>query len=224
MSLHTIDPSLIDITIPPKPPDPTIEASAPLKEKFPSFKETLISPEPINFLYDQQISSAPVTNDCYENTSNAPFQDDPPNNDQAIILSSEEMQRLYEPWKYSLIIKLFGKRILHQYLKKKLLEHWKPIEQSPLIDLGNDFYIVKFFEEVNLSKALHQGPWFINGHYLSVKKWVPNFVASKEKLQISAVWLRLPQLPTEFYDSTILARIGNKIGKLLKIDACTSAT
>lgn len=34
----------------------------------------------------------------------------------------------------------------------------------------------------------------------------------------------MPQLPTEFYDGIILAKIGNAIDKLLKIDVCTSAT
>lgn len=38
------------------------------------------------------------------------------------------------------------------------------------------------------------------------------------------VWIRLPQLPTKFYDYTILQKIGNKIEKLFRIDACTSST
>nr|XP_009770156.1 PREDICTED: uncharacterized protein LOC104220886 [Nicotiana sylvestris]XP_016443387.1 PREDICTED: uncharacterized protein LOC107768753 [Nicotiana tabacum] len=68
------------------------------------------------------------------------------------------------------------------------------------------------------------GPWFIFGHFLSVQKWEPNFLASEAKISKTAVWIRLPQLPTEFYDSVILQKIGNKIGKLLKVDACTSST
>lgn len=38
------------------------------------------------------------------------------------------------------------------------------------------------------------------------------------------MWIRLPQLPTEFYDLTILQKIGNTIGRQLRIDACTSST
>ncbi|KAH0669569.1 hypothetical protein KY285_023730 [Solanum tuberosum] len=40
----------------------------------------------------------------------------------------------------------------------------------------------------------------------------------------SAVWIRLPQLPTKFYDGSLVQKIGGAIGKLLKVDACTSAT
>ncbi|XP_019255120.1 PREDICTED: uncharacterized protein LOC109233709 [Nicotiana attenuata] len=75
-----------------------------------------------------------------------------------------------------------------------------------------------------MAKALQQAPWFINGHYLSVRRWGPNFVSSKAKEVYSAVWVHLPQLPTEFYDGIVLGRIGNSIGKLLRVDACTSST
>lgn len=73
-------------------------------------------------------------------------------------------------------------------------------------------------------RALHDGPWFILNHFLSVRQWEPKFMASETKLTYSAIWLHLPELPTEFYDFEILHKLGNKIGKLLKIDACTSET
>ncbi|XP_070022379.1 uncharacterized protein [Nicotiana sylvestris] len=55
------------------------------------------------------------------------------------------------------------------------------------------------------------GPWFIFGHFLFVQKWVPNFIASKAKISLAAIWIRLPQLPIEFYDGQILTKVGNKI-------------
>ncbi|XP_075088194.1 uncharacterized protein LOC142170237 [Nicotiana tabacum] len=75
-----------------------------------------------------------------------------------------------------------------------------------------------------MTTALHNGPWFINGYFLSTRQWEPDFVAGKAKQIHIAIWVRLPQLPTEFYDGLILRKIGNSIGKLLKIDACTSST
>nr|XP_016479712.1 PREDICTED: uncharacterized protein LOC107800955 [Nicotiana tabacum] len=141
-----------------------------------------------------------------------------------ISLSLEDRQRIYEPCKYSIIIKLVGKRMLHHYLKRKIQDLWKPTENFPLIDLGEDYYIIKFTKKENMDKAIHLGPWFINCHFLSISKWKPNFVARNEKLTTSAVWVRLPQLPTEFYNGKILENIGNAIGRLLKIDTYTSTT
>ncbi|XP_070017911.1 uncharacterized protein [Nicotiana sylvestris] len=63
-----------------------------------------------------------------------------------------------------------------------------------------------------------------HGHFLLVQKWEPNFVALEVKQLLTAVWIRLPQHLTEFNDGIILQTIRNKVGMLLKIDACTSAT
>lgn len=73
-------------------------------------------------------------------------------------------------------------------------------------------------------KVLQNGPWFINGFFLSVQKWIPNFMVKQARRCYSAVWVRLSQLPTEFYDGIIIMKIDNAIGKLLKVDACTLAT
>lgn len=42
------------------------------------------------------------------------------------------------PWRFSVIINLQGKKILHQILKRKLNEIWKSSEPFPLIDLSED--------------------------------------------------------------------------------------
>lgn len=41
--------------------------------------------------------------------------------------------------------------------------------------------IVKLLKEENAQKILQQGPWFVNGFFLSVKGWHPNFVASEAR-------------------------------------------
>lgn len=75
-----------------------------------------------------------------------------------------------------------------------------------------------------MNKALHEGLWFVLNHFLSVRQWEPKFLASNAKLTYTVIWSRLPELPTEFYDVDILQQVGNKLGKLLKIDTCTSST
>lgn len=149
------------------------------------------------------------------------------NNEEAseqIHLINEDKKRIYKPWVFSVIIKVFRKKINHIYLKRRLSMIWKTTKEIVLIDLGHDYYIVKFFKEENLNKALEHGPWFINGFFLSAKRWHPNFVASTTKETKSVIWIRLPELPMEFYDHSILAHIGQKLGKLVKTDVCTSKT
>lgn len=89
---------------------------------------------------------------------------------ECIILSEEDKKRIYRPWAFSIIIKVLGKRINHQYLKKRLYGLWKSTEEIVLIDLGHDYYIVKFYKEENMQRAMQNGPWFINDYFLSVKR------------------------------------------------------
>lgn len=88
----------------------------------------------------------------------------------SILLSPEDKERLYQPWKFSVIIKVFKRKMPHHMLRSKLIEIWKSSEELILIDLGWDFFIIKFNLEESMVKALLLGPWFISGHFLSVRK------------------------------------------------------
>lgn len=43
-------------------------------------------------------------------------------------------------------------------------------------------------------------------------------------MQATTIWLKLLQLPMEFYDLAILEKAGKKIGKLVMIYSCNSST
>lgn len=43
-------------------------------------------------------------------------------------------------------------------------------KELTLIDLGREYYTVKFLKEENMQFSLQKGPWFVNGFYLSMKK------------------------------------------------------
>ncbi|XP_016558072.1 uncharacterized protein At4g02000-like [Capsicum annuum] len=90
------------------------------------------------------------------------------------------------------------------------------------MDLGHDFFLIKFSQERNLLHAFHDGPWFVYNNFVSVQRWEPKFVASQAPVAYTVIWVRLPELRTEYYDAEILHRIGGKIGTLLKVDNCTS--
>lgn len=67
-------------------------------------------------------------------------------------------------------------------------------------------------------KVLHYGPWFLFGHFLSVQLWEPNFVATEAKRSLYiVVWVRLPQLLTEFYDGIIFEKLGIPLVDYLKL-------
>ena len=88
--------------------------------------------------------------------------------------------------------------------------------------LGKCFFLICFSCSDDFDNVLLGGPWFIGEHFLAIKPWEPYFKAFEAKLTSMAVWVRLPELPIEFYDASVLKEIGSVIGPVLRIDSYTA--
>ena len=71
--------------------------------------------------------------------------------------------------------------------------------------------------------ALMEGPWFVGDHYLYVQAWEADFHPQTAKISTTTIWIRLEQLPIEYYHPEFLKHVGKKLGRLLKVDAITNA-
>lgn len=90
-----------------------------------------------------------------------------------------------------------------------------------MTDLGDHFYVVRMSNEDDYEKVLFGGPWLILDHYLTVQKWYPDFDCDTAPISKISVWIHVPRLSMEFFDKEILARIGNKLGRTLRVDETT---
>ena len=140
----------------------------------------------------------------------------------AISLSKEEKIRIREPWGNAIIVKTFGRKVGFLFLSTKLRTMWMPTGRMDIIDLGNDFFLIKFELQTDLEVVLKGGPWFVGQQFLAIRKWEPEFKAEEASLSSVAVWVRLPGLPIEFYEPTMLKKIGRAIGPVLRIDSYTA--
>ena len=86
------------------------------------------------------------------------------------------------------------------------------------MNLGKDFFLIRFSSSEDYDKVLRGGPWFVGEHFLAIRHWEPYFKASEAKLSSVVVWVKLPELPIEFYDGEVLKKIGEAIGLVLCID------
>ncbi|XP_061358829.1 uncharacterized protein LOC133303016 [Gastrolobium bilobum] len=103
-------------------------------------------------------------------------------------------------------------------MKKKIEILWARAGKINVTDVGNGFYVVQFSNKDDLLFALNGGPWIILGHYLSLRRWEPAFRPNAASVMKIAAWVRLPGIPLEYYDEAFFRRIGNWLGKMLKID------
>lgn len=131
-------------------------------------------------------------------------------------------EKIYAPWKTSIIVKGVGKSFGYKALLTWRTSIWRPKGNLHMIDLGYDFYLVKFTQSIDFMSELERGPWFVGEHYLFVRKWEPEFQAANANVSSLAAWVRLPELPIEFFHSEILRSIGNKIGCFIKIDTISN--
>nr|POE75024.1 hypothetical protein CFP56_15812 [Quercus suber] len=122
-----------------------------------------------------------------------------------VKLTKETKNRTRAPWAKALIVKVFGRTIGYNYLTFKINAMWKPTARMDCVDLGKDFFLIKFYDNGDYDKVLHGGPWFIVEHFLAIKPWEPYFRALESSFSSVAVWVRFPKLPIEFYD-----RVGHK--------------
>ena len=139
-----------------------------------------------------------------------------------IKLSKEIKARIRAPWSKALIVKVFGRTVGFSYLTFKINALWKPIARIDCVNLGKNYFLIKFYGSDDYDKVLKGGPWFVREHFLAITSWEPYFRAFGDNLTSVAVWVRFPELPIDFYDLEVLKEIGSAIGPILRIDSYTA--
>lgn len=130
-----------------------------------SYKEKLMPPNPTDIQVTITIGLDQYDN-YYEEDNITPYE-------AFLPIDLEEKRRLYKPWEKSLILKVFGRRVGYLFLLMKLQQLWKLNKEVKLMDLGNDIYLVRFQYDINYSKVLHEGLWFIGQNFLTIRHWKP---------------------------------------------------
>ncbi|KAJ4846083.1 hypothetical protein Tsubulata_016719 [Turnera subulata] len=127
------------------------------------------------------------------------------------------------PWVFSVITKVLGRRFSYRVICSKVASLWKPQGGFQVIDLANDYYLVRFERKEDYTRALAEGPWTIQGSYLTVQSWQLGFDVSKEPTK-TVVWVQIPMLPVEWYRQDILGALAQQIGRPIRIDINTLET
>ncbi|XP_031095020.1 uncharacterized protein LOC115999304 [Ipomoea triloba] len=139
-----------------------------------------------------------------------------------VTFSKELRKELCSAWKMALIIKYLGKNIHCNVLNQRLPSMWNLQGKMTLIDIGYGYFVARFDSKIDYLHVLLDGPWKIFDNYLVAQRWEPEFRPRTAKLSKMAVWVRLPELPMEYFrDDTIKAILTN-VGKPLKLDKTTS--
>lgn len=75
-----------------------------------------------------------------------------------VCFSKEDKVRMRAPWQKALIIKTFGRRMGFSFLVDKVRKMWNPSGGMECIDLGFDYFLVKFELVEDVDSILKGGP------------------------------------------------------------------
>ncbi|KAL4297544.1 hypothetical protein GQ457_12G009380 [Hibiscus cannabinus] len=132
---------------------------------------------------------------------------------------SERVQTLaLQSMDLTLVVKVLGRRIGYNTLHNRIYGIWKPTHPLKLIDIENDFFLVKFSDRRDYLKVLTEGTWTILGHYLTVEQWSIDFQPTQASPSRLMAWIRLPGLPLTLYKHSFIEAIGSQVGSVIKID------
>ncbi|KAG7548419.1 hypothetical protein ISN44_As12g036090 [Arabidopsis suecica] len=106
-------------------------------------------------------------------------------------------------------------------------ERWREettgdVESSRInVNLPRHFFMVRFELEEEYLAALTNGPWRAFGSHLVVQAWTPEFEPLRDEIVTTPVWVRLSNLPVNFYHRSILMGIARGLGKPIRVDSTT---
>ncbi|CAN1802081.1 hypothetical protein LINPERHAP1_LOCUS23229 [Linum perenne] len=124
-------------------------------------------------------------------------------------------------WSKALVVKVLEKFFTFPVIKRCLEALWARAGRIQVSDLANNFFLVKFSDDTNYQSALFGGPWKIFDYYITVARWSLDF-NDEEPIRKILTWVRLPKLPTRFFNHLVVERIGNHIGRTVRLDLATS--
>lgn len=138
-----------------------------------------------------------------------------------ITIGREVLEVMNGMWKQCMIVKVLGRTIPIASLSRRLREMWKPKGAMHVLDLPRQFFMIRFELEEEYLAALTGGPWRAFGSHLVAQAWSPEFDPLCDEIVTTPVWVRLSNIPVNFYHRAILMGIAKGLGKPLKVDLTT---
>ncbi|KAK3198379.1 hypothetical protein Dsin_021794 [Dipteronia sinensis] len=91
--------------------------------------------------------------------------------------------------------------------------------------LANDkgFYFFKFADNEACSNVLESGPWLFAGRMVILKKWHPKLILTKGTHSKILVWVKLFNIPHEYWTEEGLSHIASAVGEPLYAHSLTKS-
>ncbi|KAJ1416829.1 Zinc finger, CCHC-type [Sesbania bispinosa] len=73
-----------------------------------------------------------------------------------IKVTKGEVRVACQPWKKAILVKLLGKRLGMRFLRQRLIKMWQPSGTMEMIDLENDYFLIRFSNVEDLNGRIYK--------------------------------------------------------------------
>ncbi|GLJ54314.1 hypothetical protein SUGI_1165400 [Cryptomeria japonica] len=139
-----------------------------------------------------------------------------PNDRIEVDLSEEveEERHIFE--KHAIIGRIVGPKFPRKTIRTWIDKNWGKHVIVKFLLKGS--LIADFAEAKEKDITLSKQNWFLETHPLYLQLWCPNFDPTSLAIYDGPVWVRLYNLPIEYWSEPSLEKIGRSLGTLLDID------
>ncbi|XP_058732785.1 uncharacterized protein LOC131604357 [Vicia villosa] len=107
-------------------------------------------------------------------------------------------------------------------VKQFMMKNWNTVQLPDLLYHDDGYFLMKFKSSKEKEEILMNGPYMIKNMPMILRDWKPNFSMKKDMLRTIPLWMKLPQLPLEYWGANSLKKIGSAIGRPVVTDECTA--
>ncbi|KAI3463914.1 hypothetical protein Pfo_020577 [Paulownia fortunei] len=141
-----------------------------------------------------------------------------PTGEDEVIIVDQDLDKVEKAWGFCLVgyfvAKFPGKSALLQ-----LCDSWNV--KYKYFAHSSGWLVFKFDNEADRDKVLKGGPYFVFDRPLLLKIMPSCFEFDDDEIRTVPVWINLPGLPLECWNTTALSKITSKVGKPLMTDKLT---
>ncbi|KAL4555570.1 hypothetical protein LXL04_038193 [Taraxacum kok-saghyz] len=127
-----------------------------------------------------------------------------------------------EPFNTTLYGYFIEKRVNYFNVNKYAMSKWKQFGIEEVMVNEEGFYFFRFSSEQGVIGVLEGGPWLIFNNPIIIRRWTTGLNLSKPEHNSVPVWVKVFNVPLEYWNGTGLNHIAWEIGKPLEVDSWTA--
>jgi hypothetical protein len=124
-------------------------------------------------------------------------------------------------WSSSLVGQFLDKPLPYYIVKRTVENLWAQYGKVEVYLLENGLYLFRFADEKSRDEVMEAKIWHMANKPLILRRWSPGMQLLKLSLSSVPIWIKMHNLPIEFWNTTCLSYVASGIGKPLCADSVT---